>query len=34
VQTALGFMFMMLQTMGSVVMAYQKDKEEQNEGRA
>jgi len=34
VQTALGFMFMMLQTMGTVVMAYQKDKEEQNEGRA
>lgn len=34
VQTALGFMFMMLQTVGTVVMAYQKDKEEQNEGQA
>ena len=32
VQTALGFMFMMLETMGTVVMAYQKDKEEQKEG--
>lgn len=30
VQNALGFMFMMLQTVGTVVMAYQKDKEEQN----
>jgi len=32
VQTALGFMFMILETMGTVVMAYQKDKEEQKEG--
>ena len=31
VQTALGFMFMMLQSMGTVVMAYQQDKKEQNE---
>jgi len=29
VQNALGFMFMMLQTVGTIVMAYQKDKEEQ-----
>jgi hypothetical protein len=33
VQTALGFMFMMLQSMGTVVLAYQKDKQEQNENR-
>ncbi len=31
VQSALGFMFMMLETVGTVVMAYQKDKEEQKE---
>lgn len=30
VQSALGFMFMMLQTMGTVVMTYQEDKKAQN----
>ena len=30
VQSALGFMFMMLETMGTVVLAYQDDKREQN----
>jgi len=29
VQSALGFMFMMLETMGTVVLAYQEDKREQ-----
>lgn len=33
VQTALGFMFMLLQTMGTVVIAYQDDKNEQNAQR-
>ena len=31
VQSALGFMFMLLQTMGTVVLAYQKDKREEKE---
>jgi uncharacterized protein YjgD (DUF1641 family) len=32
VQSALGFMFMLLQTVGTVVMAYQEDKRAQNHG--
>ena len=33
VQSALGFMFMLLQTMGTVVLAYQKDKREEKENK-
>ncbi len=33
VQSALGFMFMMLQTVGTVVMAYQEDKREQSQAQ-
>ena len=34
VQSALGFMFMLLQTMGSVVMVYQEDKREEARNNA